>query len=124
MSANQRIRKLRGLTSLKDFAEKLGVTSGAVSNIESGGKNLSIKMAKKISALYNVSVDWLYNGDTEPKVSEIPNEGLKEPLVDYELMSKYIHVLEENSRLKDQLLDKQKRQNEKTKNIKDISNLA
>ncbi len=119
MSVNQRVRELRGLLSVKDFAEKLEVSPQLVSSVETGSKNLSIKMAKKLAALYNVSVDWLYEGTKEqPKLLEERVEPNAEIVT---IMAKYVQVLEENSRLKDQLLEKQKKELETAKNIADVS---
>lgn len=122
MSVNQRVRELRGLLNIKDFAEKLEVSPQLVSSIESGSKNLSIKMANKLSALFNVSVDWLYNGEKEKPKPDEESNGLKEVPPEFaSIMSKYVQVLEENSRLKDQLLEKQKQELESAKNIKVVS---
>jgi transcriptional regulator with XRE-family HTH domain len=114
MSVSKRVREIRSLLSIKDFAEKLEISASAISNIENGTKNLSIKLARKISALYNVSVDWLYEGDKQEIVQV-------EALGEYVPLSKYVQILEENSRLKDLLLEKQQRELDYTKNIKDVS---
>lgn len=122
MSVSKRVREIRGLLSVKDFAEKLEVSSALVSNIESGTKGLSIKMARKLSSLYNVSVDWLYEGEKTEVKTEVVTDGLKETPPEYvSIMAKYVQVLEENSRLKDQLLEKQQKELQSAKNIADVS---
>lgn len=55
MSVSVQIRKLRGTKSQKEFAEKIGVTQGYVSEMESGKKEPSKKLIRKLSELYGVS---------------------------------------------------------------------
>lgn len=122
MSVNQRVREIRGLLSVKDFAEKLEVSPQLISSIESGAKGLSIKMANKLALLYSVSVDWLYNGEKEEKKDETRKETVNESPPEYvSIMTKYVQVLEENSRLKDQLIEKQTKELKDAKNIADVS---
>lgn len=107
MEANERVRQLRGILSVKDFAEKLEVSPGTISNIESGTKNLSINIARKIATLYNVSVDWLYEGEKENLKAAEENIISQKVNTDYvSMMEKYVKVLEENSRLKEELINK------------------
>ena len=64
---NERIRELRkflGLTGEK-FGEKLGVTRTAISNLESGNRNLTNQMINSICIAFSVSEKWLRTGEGE-----------------------------------------------------------
>lgn len=86
---NERIKKLRseilGLT-MEEFGERVGVTRSAISNIESGRRNVSEQIIKAICREFAVREDWIRNGNGEPlltsKYSEIDslvkNYGLSE----------------------------------------------
>lgn len=52
------LRKEKNLTQ-KEFAEKIGVTSAALSAYENNLKNPSIAVAKRIGEEFNVSINWL-----------------------------------------------------------------
>ena len=101
-----KVRQLRGLLSVKDFAEKLEVSSGTISNIETGTRKLSINMARRIAELYNVSVDWLYEGGEEKMKEEkgntVPNILAHSNEYIY-LLEKHIKALEEINHLKEYL---------------------
>lgn len=65
MPQNERIKELRktlGLT-LEKFGQSLGVSHAAISNIESGKRNLTEQMTKSICREYNVNENWLRNGE-------------------------------------------------------------
>lgn len=49
-------REYRGLTGVK-LAEKVGVSSSYISDIENGKKDGSISVMKKIAAVLNVEID-------------------------------------------------------------------
>lgn len=62
---NERIKELRkelGLT-LKKFGERVGISEGAVSNIEKGNRNVTDQMFKSICREFNVNPDWLRTGE-------------------------------------------------------------
>lgn len=62
---NERIKELRkelGLT-LKKFGERVGISEGAVSNIEKGNRNVTDQMFKSICREFNVNPDWLKTGE-------------------------------------------------------------
>jgi transcriptional regulator with XRE-family HTH domain len=65
---NERIKILRseilGLT-MESFAERLGVTRSAISNIESGRRNVSEQVFRAIIREFGVREDWLRNGEGE-----------------------------------------------------------
>ena len=61
MTQGERVRAVRkalGLTMDK-FGDRLGVSKMAISNIESGNRNLTEQMAKAICREFNVNYAWL-----------------------------------------------------------------
>ena len=61
---NDRIRVLRkklGFT-LKQFGKMVGVSEGAMSNIEKGNRNVTEQMVKSICREFNVNEEWLRTG--------------------------------------------------------------
>lgn len=67
MNQGERIKKLRetlGLT-LESFGEKVGVTRGAISNLEKGNRNLTEQMTKAICREFGVDYIWLTTGEGE-----------------------------------------------------------
>lgn len=81
---NDRIKILRKELSLTQdvFAEKLGVTRSAISQIENGDRNLTEQMLMAISNVYKVNYFWLRDG-----VGDI-FEALPETIID-ELVDQY-----------------------------------
>lgn len=60
-----RVKELRlalGL-SQEDIAQRLGVTRGAISRIETGTTNLTSAMARSLCREFSVNDDWLVNGN-------------------------------------------------------------
>lgn len=57
------LRKARNMT-LKDLAEKLGVTAQCVSNYETGQRGLELENAASIAAALNCTVDDLIEKET------------------------------------------------------------
>ncbi|WP_244464447.1 helix-turn-helix transcriptional regulator [Candidatus Liberibacter africanus] len=58
----KKVRKEEGMT-LKEFGEWVGISYGAVSNIENGHRTPELKTALKIKRALNKPLDWLYFGD-------------------------------------------------------------
>lgn len=77
------VRKSLGLT-LDKFGEKLGVQKSAVSKIEKNICGLTETMAKTICREYNVSYDYLINGDGE-MFDNLPQTILDELCAQYDL---------------------------------------
>lgn len=66
MEPNHRVRDLRLALSLtmREFGDALGISSGAVSNIETGYRNVTDKHIKLICAAFpSVSEHWLRTGE-------------------------------------------------------------
>jgi len=63
-SVGDRIKRLRGKLTQKEFADSLGVTSQAVINYECHGRIPSRSILNKISNVYSVSVDWILYGQS------------------------------------------------------------
>lgn len=64
---NKRIKELRNneKLTLKKFGDRLGVSEGAISNLEKGKRNLTEQMLKAICREFNVNEEWLRNGSGE-----------------------------------------------------------
>lgn len=62
------IKNLRTFHKLsqKELAEKIGVTSPYISQIESGKKILTEKISDKLCELFSISSDWLQKGEGSP----------------------------------------------------------
>jgi transcriptional regulator with XRE-family HTH domain len=63
-AAIQAIRRLLGI-SQPEFAKRLGVSQGAISNIERGARNASPMMIRKIADELGVSLDAVTEAITE-----------------------------------------------------------
>ncbi|MBO5033468.1 MAG: helix-turn-helix transcriptional regulator [Lachnospiraceae bacterium] len=64
MTVNDRVKELRkslGLT-LDKFGERVGVSRGAVSNVELGKRAVTEQMFKSICREFNVREEWLRDG--------------------------------------------------------------
>lgn len=67
MTENERIKKIRlakGLT-LKNMGTILGISEGAVSNIEKGKRNVTEQIRKSICREFNVDYIWLTTDEGE-----------------------------------------------------------
>lgn len=67
MTQNERVKEVRkslGLT-MEKFGDRVGVTKTAISNIESGNRNLTEQMTKSICREFGVSYEWLTNESGE-----------------------------------------------------------
>ncbi len=64
---NTRIKELRKALKLtgENFSSKLGVGRSAISNIESGNRQLSNQLITSICREYNVNETWLRTGEGE-----------------------------------------------------------
>lgn len=62
------LRKALNITQAA-LAKKIGVTRFAISNYESGMRNITDRTVRQICAAYNVSYDWLTTGQGEMFVS-------------------------------------------------------
>tara|TARA_R110000822_G_scaffold30340_2_gene88451 strand:- start:213 stop:521 length:309 start_codon:yes stop_codon:yes gene_type:complete len=61
----RRLRQVRIAKGMKqtDFAEGAGLSQPQYSPFETGSRLLSVQAAIKLSRAYNISLDWLYEGD-------------------------------------------------------------
>lgn len=67
---NERIKQIRESynLSMREFADKLGITHGAISLIESGKRNITKQLTKSIcSAFPDINETWLLTGEGEMK---------------------------------------------------------
>lgn len=126
-SVGDRIKKIRGALTQKEFADNLGITAQAVINYERHGRIPSRSILNKISTVYDVTVDWLLTGkgsmseprDVQPEspfkmgdTSPILNEQTshfadfigkhKEKMSD---MSPILYLTEQNAALQRELLE-------------------
>lgn len=115
MTQGERVKEIRkslGLT-LEKFGEKLGVGKTAISNIEKGVRNLTEQMAKSICREYNVSYDYLVDGEGE-MFTDLPDTILDELCIQYDLddidrkiMEIYLELpVEARQALKDKIREK------------------
>lgn len=83
-SENDRIKVLRkemlGI-SLEKFGNSVGVTRSAMSNIESGARNVTDQMRRSICREFGVSEDWLISGIGDV-FSEVDSEEELQKLAD------------------------------------------
>lgn len=86
MTQGERVKEIRKSLNLtlERFGEKLGVTKVAISNIEKGNRSLTDQMAKAICREYNVSYDYLVDGEGE-MFSDLPDTVLDELCMQYDL---------------------------------------
>ena len=57
----------------KDFAEALGVSGSFLSELENGKNRPGLLFLKKMSTVFNISIDYILNGDGDP-FRPIPGE--------------------------------------------------
>lgn len=88
MTQGERIKEIRKTLklTLEKFGEKLGVSKGAISAIETGTRNLTEQMAVAICRTYNVNYDYLMTGEGE-MFSDLPQTVLDELCKQYNLDS-------------------------------------
>lgn len=86
MTQSERVKEIRKTLDLtmEKFGEKLGVGKTAISNIESGNRNLTEQMSKAICREYNVNYDYLMYGEGE-MFDDLPQTIVDELCVQYEL---------------------------------------
>lgn len=86
MTQSERVKEIRKTLDLtmEKFGEKLGVGKTAISNIESGNRNLTEQMSKAICREYNVNYDYLMYGEGE-MFDDLPHTIVDELCTQYEL---------------------------------------
>lgn len=115
MTQGERVKEIRknlGLT-LEKFGEKLGVQRAAISKMEKGQVTLTEQMAKSICREFNVSYDYLVDGEGE-MFTDLPDTILDELCIQYDLddidrkiMEIYLELPEEaRQALKDKIREK------------------
>lgn len=110
-----RIRLLREKLELtqEQFADKIGVSTVLISDIERKKKKLSLSNAIEIRRLFNVSLDWLYelSDDTNDTASNIIDDLRQVFNIDFK--NRTISVDENLSEFLDKLFDAYKTKEEK-----------
>ena len=86
MTQSERVKEIRKTLDLtmEKFSEKLGVGKTAISNIESGNRNLTEQMSKAICREYNVNYDYLMYGEGE-MFDDLPQTIVDELCAQYDL---------------------------------------
>lgn len=86
MTQSERVKEIRKTLDLtmEKFGEKLGVGKTAISNIESGNRNLTEQMSKAICREYNVNYDYLMYGEGE-MFDDLPQTVVDELCAQYDL---------------------------------------
>lgn len=106
MTQGERVREIRkelNLT-LEKFGEKVGVGKTAISKIEKGENSLTDQMLKSICREYNVSYDFLTNGEGE-MFDDLPQTVLDELCVQYNLDNLDRNLVEMYLEMPDQVRD-------------------
>lgn len=80
MSTNDRVRQIRtaGGYTLRQFAEKIGISDSAVSQIEKGKSGVSDQTIRSICREFGVNETWLRTGAGEMKASKSRGEEMAE----------------------------------------------
>jgi transcriptional regulator with XRE-family HTH domain len=108
LGVQNRIKKIRGVLTQKEFGKLLGVTQGTVQKYEKGECLPSEEVQEKIAAFAKITVEWLLHGDKpvfpelpETVTIESPRSGplLHEPYlftgIDIDAMSQIIEAVEQ-----------------------------
>lgn len=106
------LREKLGLTQ-EQFADKIGVSTVLISDIERKKKKLSLSNAIEIRRLFNVSLDWLYelSDDTNDMASNIIDNLRQVFKIDFK--NRTISVDENLAEFLDKLFDAYKTKEEK-----------
>lgn len=85
MNECDRIKEIRTALhlTLEQFGAKVGVTRGAMSNIEKGNRNVTEQIKKAICREFNVNYDFLVYGEGE-MFSDLPQTVLDELCMQYD----------------------------------------
>lgn len=72
MNFGERLKKTREMRGLKqkDVAEKIGIKNNTLSSYESSKRQPDYDMLKKLSSLYEVSIDYLITGNEHENSSD------------------------------------------------------
>lgn len=75
MTINERIRQIRtaGDFTMRQFAERIGISDSAVSQIEKGRTGISEQTIRSICREFGISEEWLRTGEGEMK-APLPRE--------------------------------------------------
>lgn len=86
MTQAERVKELRKTLdlTLEKFGEKLGVGKTAISNIETGNRNLTEQMKKLICKSFNVDYLWLTTGEGDMFI-DIPDTIIDELCLQHNL---------------------------------------
>ncbi len=81
----RRIKQLRIAKNLKvkELAEMLGITQPALSKVETGKRGISIEVARKLSDIFNVSIDYILGNTDEPHPVKSAFEKAKKKFKNY-----------------------------------------
>ena len=93
-----RLRKQKGLSQF-DVAESLHISRQAISKWESGSSVPSADNLKLLSNLYDVTVDFLLNGEENQQIHEPPNANENTPL-----SNEGLHSVKQRSRKRKAIL--------------------
>ena len=115
MTQGERVKQVRkelGL-SLEKFGEKIGLRKSSLSQIENGINNLTDQTIRGICREYNVSYDYLMDGEGE-MFTDLPDTILDELCIQYDLedidrkiMEIYLELpVEARQALKDKIREK------------------
>lgn len=113
MTINERLKHLRKELNLttRAFGAAINMSSGAITNMEKGTRNITERTIRDICREYNVNFDWFING-TEPMFEDVTgnldiSDEVKQLVKQYCLLSKSDRALVK--RLVDSLAEKIRR---------------
>lgn len=73
-------RNLLGLTQ-EEYAAKVGLKRSALNNYESGAYQIGLAAARKLRAVYGLSLDFIYEGISDALPMTLRNALLDNPIV-------------------------------------------
>ena len=90
-------REARGIGTIKELAEKTGVSEGTISRIESDQQDARAATLNLLNDILKINLNWLISGKEEMFITKIPHyESFKELLMrDYGLSDKGSKMLVE-----------------------------
>lgn len=78
--------------SQKSFAEKVNITQGALSQLESGKSTLSLPTIQKISQAFTIDCNWLVLGSKEPDASAQKDKNMVKGIINKKTKNREIPV--------------------------------
>lgn len=78
----ERLKKVRGGMSQRDFADMLGTSQGYISDIEKGKKKPGAEFLISLKRFKEIDLDWLLTGEERGAIMEIPADPINAELLE------------------------------------------